>query len=127
MALIRAGPGRSATLVALAVHYLLLASILPGLHICERHAHADPAVQARDANGALAVREHEADAAADDHANCVACQFTQLPKTFQVHAAFRSAAAPLRTATLLPRNDLPSSFQLLACVLPRGPPSQARA
>ncbi len=127
MALGRAGPGRSATLVALAVHYLLLASILPGLHICELHAHADPAAPARDANGAPAVREHVSASEADHGHDCVACQFTQLPKTFQLQAAPRSAATPVRTATLLPREDLPSSFHLLACVLPRGPPAPARA
>jgi hypothetical protein len=121
MALGRASPGRSAILVALALHYLLLTSVLPALHMCEHHAHAEPCH-----DDALAVRDFHAD---EDHGrdDCVACQFFLLPKTVHSHAILRAPTVPLRVGTLVGTNDLPSSVHLLICVLPRGPPAQARA
>ena len=128
MALGRTRPGRSAILVALAVHYLLLTSVLPALHMCELHAHAEPCAPATGQADALAVRAHVSSSAADHgHEDCVACQFTHLPKTFHAQAAVRAPMVPLRVGTLAARDDLPSSFHLLACVLPRGPPAHARA
>jgi len=124
MALGRARPGRSAILVALAVHYLLLTSVLPALHMCARHAHAEPCAHVHD--GALAVREHASPSEEAGHEDCVACQFTHLPKTLHTPAAFRTPTVPLRVGTVTARDDLPSSFHLLACVLPRGPPTHAR-
>lgn len=123
MALGRACPGRSAILVALAVQYLLLTSALPALHVCERRAHAEPSHV-----DALAGRDHEIDDG-EDHIRdeCVACQFILLPKTVQSHASLRAPTVPLQVETLVARSDLPSSFHFLACVLPRGPPAQARA
>ena len=128
MALGRARPGQSAILVAVAVHYLLITSVLPALHVCELHAHAEPCAPDTGRDDVLTVREHPSSPAGDhDHEDCVACQFKQLPKTFPAQAAFRTPMVSLRDWTLVARDDLPSSFRLLACVLPRGPPAHARA